>query len=112
MGYPRIRLFDRRGRRVAFTYSHRGDQMITARRPKPVSVRGHGSVYFAINKYRCDIRAADTARVMRVLLPGARRWLQLRLPRYPIIDYCPGEKPSTTIAVSPLVKALADAASK
>jgi Protein of unknown function (DUF4232) len=112
LGYPKIVLLDGRGGRLAFTYSHDGDQMITKHRPKAVRISAGGSAYFAFNKYRCDIRASAIARVTRVLLPGSHRWLQIRLHRYPIIDYCPAELPSRTIAVSPIVKTLREAAAR
>ena len=111
-GYPRIALRDNSGRRLAFSYSHRGDQMITKTAPMPIGIAGGGRAYFAFNKYRCDIRARATARVLRVLLPGSRRWLQIRMHHYPIIDYCPAEPPSTAVTVSPIVKTLREAAAR
>jgi hypothetical protein len=101
-GYPRIVLLDARRRPLAFRYTHRGDQMITEARPQPVRVAHGGTVYFAFNKYRCDIGSLATARFVRVLLPGSRRWLELRMSRYPIIDYC-REAISLRVAVSPIV---------
>jgi hypothetical protein len=109
-GYPAVVLLDAAGRALPFRYSHRGDQMVTGRAPRPVAVAGRGSAYFVLNKYRCDVYAQDTARFVQVQLPGMRGWLRLRLPHYPLIDYCPGEPPSTTIAVTPLVGSFGQAA--
>jgi hypothetical protein len=102
-GYPTISLLDAQGRKLGFRYSHRGDQVVAAHRPRVVHVGGYGSAYFLLNKYRCDIRSLTAARWLRVALTGVRGSLLLRLPHYPIIDYCPADPPSRTIAVSPIV---------
>jgi hypothetical protein len=102
-GYPSIVLLDARGRRLDFRYSHRGDLVISAHPPRPVHVSGNGAAYFMLNKYRCDIRSVALARWLRVGLPGVRGRLVLRLPPSPLLDFCPRELPSTTIAVSPIV---------
>jgi len=109
-GYPRLAFLDAQRRLLAFRVSHRGDQMIANRAPQKVTVLSRGRAYFVFNKYRCDVRAKATARYLRLTLaPGATAAL-VRLARYPIIDYCPQERPSTTITVSPFVSNLADAA--
>jgi hypothetical protein len=111
-GYPTVSLLDARGHTLGFRYSHRGDLVVATHRPRPVRVGRHGSAYFLLNKYRCDIRSLSAARWLRVTLPGVRGSLVLRLPHYPIIDYCPAEPPSRTIAVSPIVGSLAQAAAR
>jgi len=111
-GYPIVALFDARGQQLNFRYSHRGDLVVAAQRPHTVHVGEHGSAYFLLNKYRCDIRSVSVARWLRVTLPGVRGPLRLRLPHYPIIDYCPAEPPSRTITVSPIVGGLAQATAK
>src|SRR6266487_4349255 len=52
-GYPTITLFDSRGRLLPFTYSHRGDQMITGARPPSIDLRSRASAFFALNKNVC-----------------------------------------------------------
>lgn len=111
-GYPAIVLRDAAGRVLAFRYGHHGDLMVTGRPPRPVHVGARRSAYFVFDKYRCDIRAQAVARFARVRLPGVKGWLALRLPHYPIIDYCPKEAPSTTIAVTPVVATLAQASAR
>jgi hypothetical protein len=111
-GYPAVGLLDARRHALGFRYSHRGDFVIAARRPHIVHVGGHGAAYFLLNKYRCDIRALSAARWLRVTLPGVRGSLILRLPHYPIIDYCPTDPPSRTIAVSPLAANLPQVAAE
>ena len=110
VGYPTVALLDARGHELGFRYSHRGDSVVAAHPPRVVDVAGHGSAYFLLNKYRCDIRSLSAARWLRVTLPGVRGSLTFRLPHYPIIDYCPADPPSRTIAVSPIVGSLAQAA--
>jgi Protein of unknown function (DUF4232) len=107
-GYPLVRLLDPHRRLLRFRYSHAGDQMITSRPPHRLVVQRRGRVFFALNKYRCDIRATAGARFIRVQLPGQSAWLQLRLSLYPSLDYC-AEKPSLIVTVSPLVESLAKA---
>jgi Domain of unknown function (DUF4232) len=110
VGYPTIALLDAREHELGFRYSHRGDSVVAVHTPRVVHVAGHGSAYFLLNKYRCDIRSLAVARWLRVTLPGVRGSLTLRLPHYPIIDYCPADPPSRTIAVSPIVGSVAQAA--
>jgi hypothetical protein len=107
-GYPRVQLLDPHGQLLRFRYSHAGDQMITSRPPHRLVVQPGGRVFFAVNKYRCDIKATAGARLIRVQLPGQSAWLKLRLPLYPSLDYC-AEKPSLIVTVSPLVESLGKA---
>lgn len=105
-GYPRVELRDERGRVLRFRYHDGGDQMITGRPPQRVTAGPGRRVFFALNKYRCDLRATAIARSVRVLLPGQSTWLRLRLPAYPLLDYC-REKPSLIVSVSPVTTTLA-----
>jgi hypothetical protein len=102
-GYPKIVLLNGRGHKINFRYSHRGDMVIAARPPHVVDVAGNGSAYFLLNKYRCDYRTVGVVQWLRVGLPGVHGWLVLRLPRSSLLDYCPADPPSRTIAISPLV---------
>jgi hypothetical protein len=111
-GYPRISLVNAHGQVLHFRYSHRGDLVVAAHPPHVVHVGASGSAYFLLNKYRCDLRDTGIARWLRVRLPGVRDRLVLRLPHYPVIDYCPVRGHSTTIAVSPIVTNLAQATAR
>jgi hypothetical protein len=103
-GYPAIALLDAKGHELGFRYTHSGDQVIAPQQPRLVHVAAHGSAYFLVNKYRCDFRALNTARFLRATLPGVRGSLILRLSgRSPVMDYCPADPPSRTVAVSPIV---------
>jgi hypothetical protein len=106
-GYPRVVLLNSQRQRLAFSYNHH-DQVVTTHPPHPVQVAGHGSAFFMIDKYRCDIRAQSAARWVRVKLPGVSGWLVTQLRNY-IIDFCPAEPPSGTVSVSPLVGKLIQA---
>ena len=108
-GYPTIILLDRAGDSLPFTYSHRGDQMITANRPSEIRIREGRAAYFAFNKYRCDIHATAVAATLRVALPGSDVFRSVRLPHYPIIDLC-NERPSRIVTVSPIEPKLGGAA--
>jgi hypothetical protein len=111
-GYPRVVLLDRGGRVLHFTFHRGGDQMITARLPRPVVVKPGGRVYFAINKYRCDVRSKALATAIKVQLPGSPTWLRLALPAYPLLDFCGSAAPSGLVTISPVVAALQDAAAR
>lgn len=109
-GYPTIVLRDSRGHTIPFRYTHHGDMVVADRSPRTVRLGRHGTAFFVINKYRCDARSTDVARWLVVRLPGVRGVLRLRMKHYPIIDYCSIGGPSTTIAVSPIVGRLVQAA--
>jgi hypothetical protein len=111
-GYPRITLLTASGYKLGFRYSHYGDLVVAARPSYAVHVADGGAAYFLLNKYRCDAHDTALARRLLVTLPGVRGSLALRLPRYPMLDYCTARGPSATVAVSPLVARLADATAK
>jgi Protein of unknown function (DUF4232) len=102
-GYPRIELADQFGGTLPFTYAHEGDQMITAAHPDTVRVAGHATVYFAFNKNACIGFTDRDARMLQIVLPGGSSLSRpIRLPHYPIIDYCPRGDPGSTITISPI----------
>ena len=109
-GYPTVTLFDSAGRLLTFAYGHRGDLMITAAPPKLVRVPGGGSAYFALNKNACVSATSRVATEIRVRLPGGKGTLSLRLPHYPLIDYCPAGDPGDGITISPIEPTLTAAA--
>ncbi len=109
-GYPQIVLLSARGHQLNFPYTHRGDLVVAARTPRAVHVAGGGSAFFLLNKNSCVVRNAKLARQLQVRLPGVRGVLTLRLPHYPMLGYCPTGL--VTIAVSPIVASLAQAAAK
>lgn len=101
-GYPAIQLLDPRGHALAFSYSHKGDQMIPAASPKRVELTKDKPAYFEFNKYRCDIRSLDGAVSIRVTLPGSSTATTVVFPKGSrSIDYC-HEAPSLTVDVSPI----------
>src|SRR5690349_7781144 len=71
------------------SYRHH-DQVVTTRPPGVVHVAGHGSVFFMLNKFCCEIPAQNGARYVRVKLPGVSGWLVTQLSN-PNIDFCPAE---------------------
>lgn len=101
-GYPGVTLFDSAGRVLPFGYDHSGDQMITAASPQPVRVAAGGSAYFALNKNACVSLARRAASEIRIRLPGGHGSLSLRLPHYPLLDYCPAGDPGDGITLSPI----------
>ncbi len=109
-GYPTITLFDSRGRLLRFIYSHRGDQMITGARARSIDLRSRVSAFFALNKNVCVALTTRFARTLRIALPASPASRSIRLPRYPIIDYCPTGDPGATVTVSPIEPSLKDTA--
>lgn len=99
-GYAAVALFDRQGRLLPFRYTHRGDQMITGARPKPIQLRPGASAYFALNQNTCASFTTRTASTLRIRLAGGHGELTMHLARYPILGYC-GRGVWQTVAVSP-----------
>lgn len=102
IGYPTVTLLDSAGRLLPFAYGHRGDQMITGAAPDTVRLPGGGSAYFALNKNACVSFTRRASTQIRVALPASRGNLSLRLPHYPLLDYCPAGDPGNGITVSPI----------
>lgn len=98
-GVPKVELLGRGGKTLHFSYQDTGDQMIPAAHPRPVRIAPGRPALVELNKYRCDIRAIDGARTIRVTLPNLPT-LSLELGHYPILDWCPAEKPSSIVDVS------------
>jgi hypothetical protein len=101
VGYPVVTLFNSGGKLLPFLYGHSGDQMITAAGPKLVRVPAGGTAYFALNKNACVSAASRIATAIHVRLPGRSSTLALRLPHYPLIEFCPAGDPGDGITVSP-----------
>jgi hypothetical protein len=97
-GYPAVALVDRTGA-LPFAISHRGDQMITARRPARFTVAPRGTAFFALNKYRCDLGDRRRARAVRLELGAGH--VTATVPRFPDISFCGRGDPGSTVAVSP-----------
>jgi hypothetical protein len=108
-GYPKIKLFDSRGRVLPFIYSHRGDQMLTGAPPTSLHLEPKASAYFAFNKIACVTFADRYAQTLRVMLPGSpvNRSIQLR-PHDRLIDYCQGSDTFRTVTVSAVVPTRAE----
>jgi hypothetical protein len=109
-GYPRVVLLDAQARPLPFSYEHGGDQMITSEVPAKFVVEPGRSAFFEVNKNACIGFTKRLARMMRVGLPGGLASQSIRLPRSPIIDYCPASDPGHAITVSPLEPRLSAAA--
>jgi hypothetical protein len=103
-GVPKVELLDGRGHELHFSYSHAGDQMIARARPRPVRLAPGQPGLVELNKYRCDIRDAAVARTVRLTLPHLPT-LTLRVGPEPVLDWCPAEKPSSTVDVSAVLAA-------
>ena len=99
-GYPAVGLHDRSGV-IPFSISHRGDQMITSRRPGPVGVPHGGVAFVLLNQYRCDLRNLRAATVVRLGSPAASTSIRLA-NHYRQPHYCGRGDPGSTLAVSPL----------
>jgi hypothetical protein len=100
-GYPSIALFDRRGSRLPFRISHKGDQMVTSRRSVAVRVLPRHSAFLVINKYRCDLGDLRLAKTLRVALPGIRTSARLTAGILGSIGYCGKGDPGSIVTVSP-----------
>jgi hypothetical protein len=107
-GYPRIWLSDRTGM-IPFAITHRGDQVVTADRPRRVVVKPGGAAFVVLNHYRCDVGVVRAATRVRLAAPGATRAASGTLDirgRYERVDYCGKGQPGSVLAVSPFVSSL------
>jgi hypothetical protein len=98
-GVPRVELLGHTGKVLHFSYKDAGDQMIPPAHPRPVRIAPGRPAFIELNKYRCDIRSVDGGHTIRLTLPQVPT-LSLKLGRYPILDWCPAERPSSIIDVS------------
>ncbi len=108
-GYPRLVLSDARGA-IRFRITHRGDQMISARRPKPVRVYPGRAAFVVLNKNTCVGKSARAARTLELATSAGS--VSFRFPkrmafpwRVPTSCADAGD-PGSTIAVSPFVPTL------
>ena len=108
-GYPRVTLYDARGRVLPFRYAAGGGAYVTSRKPVTV-VLAHGAMaYVLAAKYRCDLGIAQNAATIRLALPAAggqvfssRQPLKLSGP--PGLSYCRGgpRDPGQLVTTSPI----------
>jgi hypothetical protein len=102
-GYPQIELLSKSGVVLPFTYSHRGDEEVTARRPSPVTLRPHATAYALANEQSCTLFTNTRATQARLSLPGATSATVVSILSAPFIAVCPPKDPSLApIAVSPI----------
>lgn len=102
-GHPAVRMLDSHGRRLAFHYTHRGDQMTTGATARPVYLPPGADAWVRLNKYRCDIAATDYAATVVLGLPRGGGAIVFVLPASSRDDYFSDcrETASSTVAVSP-----------
>ncbi|HWT45853.1 MAG TPA: DUF4232 domain-containing protein [Vicinamibacterales bacterium] len=114
-GYPRLTLYGTAGV-IPFPVSHSGDQMISAGRPRAVTVRRHAAVFVVMNKSQCVRGATSSTQVttrIEIRAPvgsneqsasmrfGAKTPFPWRIP-----TYCGKGDPGSTLTVSPFVPAV------
>jgi hypothetical protein len=108
VGYPKISVYDRAGP-IPFAITHDGDQMVTARRPKPIIVRHGRAAFVVLNHYRCDRGDVRTAAILRIgigrVTQSGMATIQMTDPDRRL-DYCGRGDPGSTLAVSPFVPTL------
>ncbi|HZQ80348.1 MAG TPA: DUF4232 domain-containing protein [Gaiellaceae bacterium] len=98
-GVPKVELVDAAGKVLHFAYTDKGDVELRPADPHPVHIAPGRPALVEINKYRCDIHSTDGATVVRVTLPHLRT-LSLPVQARRSIDWCPAEKPSSTVDVT------------
>ena len=82
--------------------------MITAAHPARVMIKVGGAAVFAFNTNASLCRTNRRAHTLSVTLPDGGTSRGVRLPRYPILDYCSGSDPGRIVAVSPIEARLPD----
>jgi Protein of unknown function (DUF4232) len=109
-GYPQIQLIDDHGARLAFTYQHRQDQMITGKPPILVTLPPDGVAYAALNQNTCDnspLAEWRQATKIEVTPPGVGKSMSAERHSDPILDYCGTAQLDNQVDVTPIEPALA-----
>jgi hypothetical protein len=100
-GYPALSFYDASGR-IPFRVHHGGDQMITGRRPQPVSLGDGTSAVVMVNKYRCDLGDRRIPSQLRLGLAGERAALVVSLVQTTRdMSWCGSGDPGSTVDVTP-----------
>jgi Protein of unknown function (DUF4232) len=107
-GYPVVTLADSAGDPLDFSYGRHGDLTLTNTPPGLVTLPRDGIAYSAVNKNSCVGFSSVSAATADVTPPGQREPLVLKLPRYPILDYCGARDPGHSIDISPVEPTWAD----
>jgi hypothetical protein len=107
-GYPSVAFYDRRGK-IPFGISHRGDQVVTSRKPTRVVVGPRKAAFVVVNKYRCDLREVRTALALRLGFSRAtpRQRFAIAVRPRGWIAYCGPGAPGSGVTVSPFEPSLA-----
>lgn len=106
-GYPRIVFSDAHGV-MSFRFKDGGDQMLSARSPKPIAIKPGGTAYVLLNKNACVSGALRTATTLRIKF-GRAGTASFAFPkvmpfRFRVPDYCvDAHDPGSVITVSPVV---------
>jgi hypothetical protein len=110
-GYPQIQLIDDHGARLAFTYQHRQDQMITGEPPILVTLPPGGVAYAALNQNTCDdspLAEWRQATKIEVTPPGVGKSMSANLRPYPSLDYCGPAQSDNRVDVTPIEPTITD----
>jgi Domain of unknown function (DUF4232) len=107
-GYPSVAFYDRRGK-IPFAIWHRGDQVVTSRKPTRVVVGPRKAAFVVVNKYRCDLGEVRAALTLRLGFPRARPRERFAIAVRPRgwIAYCGLGDPGSGVTVSPFEPSLA-----
>jgi hypothetical protein len=104
-GYPRIRL-ENNTSSYPFVYRDRGDQEVTGRSPRRVTLRPGAVAWVMINKNHCELHSSlGQGRADRLELspPGTSVFLRIALgPDQRMYDYCAAPDPGHYVDVSPV----------
>jgi hypothetical protein len=112
-GYPRIGLESKVGSPYPFAYRNRGDQEVTRRSPRRVTLRPGAVAWVMINKNHCELHTSlgqGVADRLELSLPGSSAFLRIALgPRHPTYSYCAAPDPGHYVDVSPVESSAAAA---
>jgi hypothetical protein len=112
-GYPRLRLESQVGSRYPFAYRDRGDQEVTGRSPRRVTLRPGAVAWVMINKNHCVFHTSlrkGVANRLELSPPGSSALLRIALGRrQPTYEYCAAPDPGHYVDVSPVESSAAAA---
>jgi Protein of unknown function (DUF4232) len=108
-GYPRVVLYDAKGRALPFRYADGGGAYVTVKKPVTVVLKPGASAYVLVAKYRCDLGIVRNATTIRLTLATAdgkafTKREAVGVSGAPGLSYCRGGQhdPGQKVVVSPV----------
>jgi uncharacterized protein DUF4232 len=104
-GYPSLIFVSTHMKRMNFHITHTADQVVRGDPPRRLTLQHGGSVWLAMDKYRCDSGDLSHVRFTAIHPQGTEGSVPVNAPRG--WGYCGPGDPGSTVVVSPFEPTLA-----